>query len=141
MTAVICKHTLVAPLCHLNSPRYFLIRKIFVLDVVQRVKFETSFDLNKCLKQIKLPGFFHACTPISELSSNISTMVISDSTAFFGLTTLICRLLLLVRGHRFNCRRERSDRHTAADREGPNTSHTGKPGRLRDYAQISQIFG
>ena len=35
----------------------------------------TAMDLNKCLKQIKLPVLLNSCVPISELPSNIRRMV------------------------------------------------------------------
>ena len=38
------------------------------------LKFETAVDLNKCLKQIKLPISTYSCAPISELPSDKSTM-------------------------------------------------------------------
>ena len=38
-------------------------------------KFGTAVDLNKCLKQIKLPSSLHTWAPISDLPSNISTTV------------------------------------------------------------------
>ena len=37
-------------------------------------KFATDVVLNKRLKQIKLPILLNTCAPISELTSNISTM-------------------------------------------------------------------
>ena len=36
---------------------------------------ETSVELNKCLKQIKLPIELYTCALFSELPSNISTMI------------------------------------------------------------------
>ena len=47
---------------------------------VKKNEFVTAVDLNKCLKQIKLPVYLYTCAPILELPSNISTMVL-DSVA------------------------------------------------------------
>ena len=40
-----------------------------------KIRFDPSLDLNKCLKQIKLQRLFLTCAPISELPSNISSMI------------------------------------------------------------------
>ena len=42
-----------------------------------QIKFATEHDQNKCLKQGKLSIY---CAPISELPSNMSTMIVSDNT-------------------------------------------------------------
>ena len=42
---------------------------------LNNVKVATIVDLNKFLKQIKLPISLYTCTPISEVPSNKNTMV------------------------------------------------------------------
>ena len=44
-------------------------------EVFKKNRFGTAVDPNKCLKQIKLPRSLHTWAPISDLPSNISSMV------------------------------------------------------------------
>ena len=41
----------------------------------EKNRFVTALEINKCLKQIKYQRSLHTCTPLSELPSNISTMI------------------------------------------------------------------
>ena len=54
------------------SLRICLWRKTFSDSFLHMV---TAMDLNKCLKQIKLPKSLHTCASLSELPSTIITMV------------------------------------------------------------------
>ena len=40
----------------------------------EKNRFATALDLNKCIKQIKLPILRRTCAPFFEVPSNISTM-------------------------------------------------------------------
>ena len=42
------------------------------------IEFATSFDLNKCLKQIKLPISLFTCQSSSESPSNLNIMISSN---------------------------------------------------------------
>ena len=51
-------------------------------------KFANPVDLNKCLKQTKLPILLYTCAHISELPSNISTMSEGNTPVRFGLSPI-----------------------------------------------------
>ena len=52
--------------------------------------FAIAVDLNKCLKQVKLPISLYTCTHISELPSNLSTMVTIRKDVIFMNTSYFC---------------------------------------------------
>ena len=53
-----------------------------ILILITYLKFVIAGDLNKCLKQIKLPSSLKMGTPISELTPNKSAIYISIIGAF-----------------------------------------------------------
>ena len=70
----------------------------------KKIGFDNSFDVTKCLQQIKIPGLLPMCAPCSELPSYISTTLSIDNVItckkcvlFFGISrTLICFYLNVV---------------------------------------------
>ena len=47
----------------------------YVFSEENKIGFDYSFDVTKCLQQLEIPDLFHMCAPCSELPSDIRTMV------------------------------------------------------------------
>ena len=66
-------------------------RNILCTHEGKKVRFVPVLVLMECLKQIKLQTLILTCAPISELPSNISTMVEGLSYKFKFTKKIVCR--------------------------------------------------
>ena len=73
-----------------------------VFSEEEKIRFVTALDLNKCLSQIRKQISLRTCAPISELPSNVSSMILSKGSRK-KITVVLSGPAFKVSGHKFFC--------------------------------------